>query len=266
MTKNKGSDPGRGGGREGGNPTPKLVTSSPLLPKPNPLPSSPFFFLFFYLFFLFFSFSNFSFIFLFFCQTQTGVGGCMDSESRCRHKNALIVQDDCSNWIQSYPMKTNETSETISRLQRFISPTQKLGRIYTDNSKEFRQDRQDLQQNQDTSTPHRSETKGVRKSRPQSARRDSHRTRAKRTTRRMVGLCPGRLSLCAQRQKFDGPRIPFGPPVEYVRNTAKDKSGAPSRRKQWQFWRVTGLMFWNLKKKKTVMTVISPGGDFLELI
>ena len=40
-------------------------------------------------------------------------------------------------------------------------------------------------------------------SRPQSERRNSYRTSAKGTTRRMVGLCDGMLSLLAQRARQD---------------------------------------------------------------
>ena len=32
-------------------------------------------------------------------------------ESRCGHKNDLTVQNDFTNWIQNYPMKTKDTSE-----------------------------------------------------------------------------------------------------------------------------------------------------------
>ena len=40
----------------------------------------------------------------------------VENESRCGHKNAVIVQDDFTNSIQSYPMETKETSETMSCL------------------------------------------------------------------------------------------------------------------------------------------------------
>ena len=81
-----------------------------------------------------------------------------------------------------------------------------------------------------------------RRSRPQSERRNNYRTRAKRTTRRTVGLCDGMfLLLCATcttrwpmtsrhwrgeyGQKIDGLSVPFGTLVEYIPITAKDKSG-----------------------------------------
>ena len=41
----------------------------------------------------------------------------VENESRCGHKrNAPIVQDDFTNWIQRYPMKTKESSEIMSCL------------------------------------------------------------------------------------------------------------------------------------------------------
>ena len=51
-------------------------------------------------------------------------------ESRPGHKNVLIVQDDFTNWTQSFPMKTKETSETMY-LQRCLSPSQKSKIIHT---------------------------------------------------------------------------------------------------------------------------------------
>ena len=81
-----------------------------------------------------------------------------------RHNNAVIVQDDFTKWIQSYPMKTRDTSETMSFSQRSLPPWQKPDIIYThgtDSSQEHSEACQDSQWNHDTSTPHRSETNGV---------------------------------------------------------------------------------------------------------
>ena len=82
----------------------------------------------------------------------------VENELRCGHKNALIVQNDFTNWTQSHPMKTQDTSETTSCLHRFLPPSQKQER---DNSKSFMQACQVLQWSHDTSNPHRSETNGV---------------------------------------------------------------------------------------------------------
>ena len=39
--------------------------------------------------------------------------------------------------MKGYPMKTTETSETMSSLQRFLPPSPKTERIHTENSTEF---------------------------------------------------------------------------------------------------------------------------------
>ena len=51
-------------------------------------------------------------------------------------KHALIVQGDFTNWIQSYPVKTTETTETLSCLLKFLPPSLKPDRIFTVNSNE----------------------------------------------------------------------------------------------------------------------------------
>ena len=43
------------------------------------------------------------------------------NESRCGHRNALIVRDEFPNWVQGCPMKTKDSSERIARLQRFTA-------------------------------------------------------------------------------------------------------------------------------------------------
>ena len=59
----------------------------------------------------------------------------VENESRCGRKDALIVQDELTNWIQSYPMKIKKTSETMSCLQGFTPPSRKPEVSHTDNSK-----------------------------------------------------------------------------------------------------------------------------------
>ena len=56
--------------------------------------------------------------------------GC---ESRNNHRYAAVVQDLATQWIQSYPCKTNASQETQKSLQRFWEPTRKPKVIYTDN-------------------------------------------------------------------------------------------------------------------------------------
>ena len=66
------------------------------------------------------------------------------------HRNALIVQDLCSNWIQNYLAKYKNSAKTLRCLQRFVPHTQTSGRIYTENSLDFIQACQDLQWTHDT--------------------------------------------------------------------------------------------------------------------
>ena len=57
--------------------------------------------------------------------------GC---ESRNNHRYAVVVQDLATQWIQSYPRKTNTSQETQRSLQKFLAPNRKPKVIYTDNS------------------------------------------------------------------------------------------------------------------------------------
>ena len=81
------------------------------------------------------------------------------SESRNNHRYAVVVQDLATQWIQSYPYKTNTSQETQSSLQKFLEPNRKPKVIYTDNSLEFGKACEDLSWNHCTSAPHRSEKK-----------------------------------------------------------------------------------------------------------
>ena len=74
-------------------------------------------------------------------------------ESRNNHRYAVVVQDLATQWIQTYPCKTNTSQETQRSLQKFLEPERKPKVIYTDNSLEFGK--------ACTSTPHRSETNGI---------------------------------------------------------------------------------------------------------
>ena len=84
--------------------------------------------------------------------------GC---ESRNKHRYAVVVQDLATQWIQAYPCKTKTSQETQRSLQKFLEPERKPKVIYTDNSLEFGKACEDLSWNHCTSTPHRSETKGI---------------------------------------------------------------------------------------------------------
>ena len=84
--------------------------------------------------------------------------GC---ESRNNHRYAVVVQDLATQWIQSYPCKTQTSQETQRSMQKFLEPNRKPKVIYTDNSLEFGEACEDLSWNHCTSTPHRSETNGI---------------------------------------------------------------------------------------------------------
>ena len=104
------------------------------------------------------------------------------NESRCGHRNALIVQDEFPNRIQGCPMKAKDTSERIVHLQRFLALFSESGDNFSDQSRKLIQACQDLQWNHDTNTPSslRNNRSG-RNGRPQSERRDCCRTSTKWT-------------------------------------------------------------------------------------
>ena len=79
-------------------------------------------------------------------------------ESRNNHRYAVVVQYLATQWTQSYPCKT-KTSQEKARM--FLARSEKPKVIYTDNSMEFGNAREDLSWNHCTSTPHRSETNGI---------------------------------------------------------------------------------------------------------
>ena len=89
-------------------------------------------------------------------------------------------------------MNTKETSETMSRLQRFL---------YTENSTKFIQKLVEIYNGIMTQALLiAQQMNGVAgESRLHSERRNRHRTSAKRTTRRMVALCDGMLLILSQR-------------------------------------------------------------------
>ena len=82
-------------------------------------------------------------------------------ESRNNHRYAIVVQDLATQWIQSYPCKTETSQETERSLQKFLEPERKPKVIYTDNALEFGKPCEDLSWNHCTATPHRSETNGI---------------------------------------------------------------------------------------------------------
>ena len=81
-----------------------------------------------------------------------------ESESRNKHRYAVVVQDLATQWIQSYPCKTKTSQKTEKSFQKFLEPTWKPKVFCTDNSLEFGKACEDLSWNHCTSTPHRSQT------------------------------------------------------------------------------------------------------------
>ena len=82
-------------------------------------------------------------------------------ESRNSHRYAVVVQDEATERIQSYPCKTKTSQQTQRSFQKFLEPDRKPKVIYTDNSLDFGKACEDLSWNHCTSTPHRSETNGI---------------------------------------------------------------------------------------------------------
>ena len=82
-------------------------------------------------------------------------------ESRNNHRDAVVVQDLATQWIQSYPCKNKSSQETQRSMQKFLEPERKPQVIYTDNSLEFGKACEDFSWNHCTSTPNRSETNGI---------------------------------------------------------------------------------------------------------
>ena len=81
----------------------------------------------------------------------------MEQSSICR----LWYKIWQTQWLQSYPCKTQTPQETRSSLQKFLEPNRKPKVIYTDKSLEFGKACEDLSWNHSRSTPHRSETNGI---------------------------------------------------------------------------------------------------------
>ena len=54
-----------------------------------------------------------------------------ENESHVQHLYAIVAQDLCSCWIQSYPTKNQEE---VKYLQKFVPPSQKLAIVHSDYS------------------------------------------------------------------------------------------------------------------------------------
>ena len=61
-----------------------------------------------------------------------------------KYRDAVVVQDLATQWLQSYPCKTKTSQETQKSLMKFLEPTRKPKVIYTDKSLEFGKACEDL--------------------------------------------------------------------------------------------------------------------------
>ena len=86
----------------------------------------------------------------------------LDDESRNEHQNTVIVQDGCSQWLQSYPTKSKDAQETTSYLRRVLPPI-KSQEASSQTIQRSSPKRQDLQWTQDTNTPHYQKLTGSQK-------------------------------------------------------------------------------------------------------
>ena len=126
-----------------------------------------------------------------------------DCESRSNHQYAVVVQDLATQWLQSYPCKTNSPQGTGKSSRKFLEPSEKPNVMNTDNSVEFDRACAELSWNHCKSTPHRSETNGIAE---RAVRRIKEGTFASgvaiRLGRKMVGGFHGMLLLSAERTRL----------------------------------------------------------------
>ena len=85
----------------------------------------------------------------------------LDDESRKDQRNALIVQDGCSYWVQNNPTKQQRRARNSILLGEISAFVPGARRVYTDNSEEFIKACQGLQWTHLRNTPHRSETNKI---------------------------------------------------------------------------------------------------------
>ena len=124
-------------------------------------------------------------------------------ESRSNHRCAVVVQDLATQWLQSYPCKTNSPQGTGKSSRKFLEPSEKPIVMNTDNYLEFGKASEELSWNHCKSTPHRSETNGIA---DRAVRRIKEGTYASgvaiRLGRKMVGGFHGMLLLSAERTRL----------------------------------------------------------------
>ena len=82
-------------------------------------------------------------------------------DSRNNHRHSVMAQGLATQWIQSYPCRTETSQETERSPRKFLEPSEKPRVTYSDKSMEFGKSCDDLSWGNRTWTPHRSETNGI---------------------------------------------------------------------------------------------------------
>ena len=76
----------------------------------------------------------------------------LTTDNRIAQFGAVVVHDLATQWIQSYPCKTQTSRETERSLRKFLELSGKTKVIFTDSSLEFGKSCEDLSWNHCTST------------------------------------------------------------------------------------------------------------------
>ena len=167
------------------------------------------------------------------------------SLSRCCSQHAcgraVVVQELATQWIQSYPCKTESVQETQRSLKNFLRPEGNPRSMSTDNSLEFIKACEELIWNYERSTPRRSETNGIAE---RAVRRVKEGTSSVLVQSGLQESCwaeamecycyllneldlPADVQTPCERllnSPFKGPMIPFGAEVKYYAISSADQS------------------------------------------
>ena len=164
-----------------------------------------------------------------------------EDESLQGDKVACVIQDKATYWLQAYPAPTKSADETANAFKRFLGPEIKCKHVYTDNSKEFKKALADLQIDNDTSTPHRSETNGIAENAVKRVKEGTSCVLSQSGLASewwswaMACYCWHRVTtdiLACENTSYElrfgkpwgGPKIPFGAAVKYQPSSQKDKA------------------------------------------
>ena len=142
------------------------------------------------------------------------------------------MQDLATQWLQSYPCKSNFPQGTGKSSRKFLEPSDKPSVMNTDNSLEFGKACEELSWNHCKSTPHRFATNGIA---DRAVRRIKEGTFASggRIPWDVIAICrtyktsfwDGKTPLERRcREPFRGTVLPCGSMVEHHSISAKDQS------------------------------------------